>query len=165
MMPKARVAEAITRKIQLKYIKILVLLQGKPEQANPECIVTHANMLDDGKISAHSDKDNNKSEGTSPHKGTSNSCNTCKFARTHKISGKSRDDRDTTEGKYGQDQFQFDKTKKKSLNNEENLALEFCHSRRLIKDRRNAVCERRAHDRHELCAKLRRCIIMESLKL
>ena len=159
---KVRVCEAVQRKSQLKYIKIIVLLQRKLEQAYPESIVIGAKILDDGKRSAHSEKDHNECEGISPHKGTSH---TSKFSGTHPISPKTGDDRDTTEGNYGEEKFQFDKTKKKILKNEENLVLEFFHSKRLIKNRRNAVCERRAHDRHELCANLRRFIIMESLKI
>ena len=54
---------------------------------------------------------------------------------------------------------------KKILFKEESLVFGICNERRLIKERRNAVCEMRPHDRHELCAKLRQGIVLKGLEI
>lgn len=68
---------------------------------------------------------------------------------------------------YGGKNFQSgmkERKRKKILRKEESLVFEICNERRLINERRNAVCERRPHDRHELWAKIRQGIVMKSLE-
>ena len=42
-------------------------------------------------------------------------------------------------------------------------SFDFGEAGRMIGERRNAVCEIRPHDRHELCARMRHCIVGECL--
>ena len=146
--------EQIAIEAQASSVRVFPLRQNF-KQDDSECIVSAAKVINKDERSEYTKEDGNRNAKF-------------KYERNFSTNAGMENARGNTEGICkccGQNLVPGtqERTKAKTEHEEKSLALDFCTERRLIEDRRNAVCERCPHDRHELCAELRNRIVVESL--